>query len=130
MAELTKSMAQEVSIRVVESMQREIDRLTEDNASMERENERLEARIDELRRGGEAMRKLYGVTTLKVVNLKDALLIAAEALDIAGDWGVEDVQVNPPAKWDLDADNEDPLDGWCSVTELASKFRELVRGAE
>lgn len=64
MTELSKGAIQSAAINAVESMQIEIDMLTE-------ENERLERVIFALREGAEGMRKLYGVTMLKLINLKD-----------------------------------------------------------
>lgn len=58
MTELSKDAIQSAAINAVESMQMEIDRLTEDNASAERENERLEARIAELVMEVEQLKKL------------------------------------------------------------------------
>lgn len=58
--------------------------------------------------------------------LKQALKVAAEALDIASDWHVENAQCNPPPEWNLPADGEDPADGWCSTRALAQKLRELA----
>ena len=57
-----------------------------------------------------------------------ALLIAAKALDIAADWNLDEVQVNPPPEWQLEARGEDPAEGWCSTRELAEKLRELADG--
>ncbi len=57
--------------------------------------------------------------------VKKALEIAASALDIAADWNLPDVQVNPPKEWGLDAYTEDKDDGWCSTRELAEKLRKL-----
>ncbi len=57
--------------------------------------------------------------------VKKALEIAASALDIADDWGVHNVQVNPPIEWDLEC-TEGPNEGWCSTMELAAKLKELA----
>ncbi len=62
---------------------------------------------------------------MKTDEIKQALKIAADALDIAADWNVSDVQVNPPKEWALEAYGEDAEDGWCSTRELAKKLREL-----
>lgn len=61
----------------------------------------------------------------KINQLKQALKIAADALDIASDWNVGQVQVNPPKEWELDGGDEDPEDGWCSTRDLARKLRQL-----
>lgn len=58
--------------------------------------------------------------------LKTALLIAAEALDIASDWNVRDVQVYPPSEWGLESYGENAADGWCSTRQLAKKLRQLA----
>lgn len=63
----------------------------------------------------------------KIVQLKQALLLAAEALFIASDWNVNQVQINPPKEWDLDGGEEDPEDGWCSTDSLARKLRQLAQ---
>lgn len=60
--------------------------------------------------------------------LREALKLAAMALDIADDCGFHNVQANPPPEWGLEACGEDPADGWCSPSELARKLRELARG--
>jgi hypothetical protein len=59
--------------------------------------------------------------------VKQALEIAANALDIVADWNIDNVQVNPPVEWKLDAWGEDTADGWCSTRELAQKLRELAK---
>jgi hypothetical protein len=59
--------------------------------------------------------------------IRKALLVAADALEIASDWNVVDVQVNPPFQWGLIAYEESTADGWCSVMELARKLRELAK---
>ncbi len=58
--------------------------------------------------------------------LKEALKVAALALEIASDWNVTTVQANPPEDWKLDGRGEDPADGWCGTYELAIKLRELA----
>lgn len=63
----------------------------------------------------------------KIQQLKQALLVAAEALSIASDWNVNQVQVNPPKEWDLDGGEEDPEQGWCSTYALAIKLRQLAQ---
>ena len=54
-----------------------------------------------------------------------ALSIAACALRIASDWNLSDVQVYPPAEWKLEANDEDPADGWCSTAALAEHLLSL-----
>lgn len=61
----------------------------------------------------------------EIKKLKEALKVAADALSIAADWNVNQVQVNPPKEWDLDGGGEDPEDGWCSTSALARKLRQL-----
>ena len=58
--------------------------------------------------------------------LKAALVIAAKALEIAHDWNLPAVQVEPPKEWNLDGGGEDAEDGWCSTYSLAEKLRELA----
>ena len=58
--------------------------------------------------------------------LREALIIAAKALEIADDWNLPAVQVNPPKEWNLDGGGEDAEDGWCSTYDLAKKLRELA----
>lgn len=60
------------------------------------------------------------------VEVKKALEIAASALDIAADWNLTDVQVNPPVEWGLNAYTEDEDEGWCSTRELAGKLKKLA----
>lgn len=59
--------------------------------------------------------------------LKQALKLAALALEIAHDWNLPEVQVFPPSEWGLEADQEDAADGWCSTYALAEKLRELAK---
>ncbi len=59
------------------------------------------------------------------VEVKKALEITASVLDIAADWNLIDVQVDPPKEWGLDAYMEDKDEGWCSTRELAAKLRKL-----
>ena len=63
----------------------------------------------------------------KIKELKQALAIAAEALSIAADWNVNQVQVNPPKEWGLDGGDEDPEEGWCSTSDLARKLKQLSK---
>jgi hypothetical protein len=60
-----------------------------------------------------------------VKEMKQALRIAADALSIANDWSIYDVQVNPPKEWGLYAEYDDAEDGWCSTHALANKLREI-----
>lgn len=60
-----------------------------------------------------------------VEEMKKALQIAADALSIANDWNLYDVQVSPPKEWGLYAEDEDAEDGWCSTQALANKLREI-----
>jgi hypothetical protein len=61
----------------------------------------------------------------QIKKLKEALKVAAEALSIASDWNVSQVQVNPPKEWNLDGGEEDSEQGWCSTYALAMKLRQL-----
>lgn len=56
-----------------------------------------------------------------------ALNLAADALDIAADWHIPNVQVHPPKEWGLQAFGESVDDGWCATRLLAGKLRELAR---
>ena len=58
--------------------------------------------------------------------LRQALRVAADALNIVADWNLSDIQVNPPKEWGLETIGEDIADGWCSTRQLAAKFRELA----
>ena len=58
--------------------------------------------------------------------MKKGLLLAAKALEIANDWDLPSVQVEPPKEWGLAGGGEDPADGWCGTYELAKKLRELA----
>lgn len=57
--------------------------------------------------------------------VKKALGITADALDIADDWGVHNVQVDPPIEWDLEC-TEELSKEWCSTMALAEKLKELA----
>jgi hypothetical protein len=59
-----------------------------------------------------------------------ALRLAADALEIAADWNLDNVQINPPSEWELGAMGEDPADGWCSTNQLARKLREIAEKAK
>ena len=61
----------------------------------------------------------------EIKKLKEALKVAADALSIAADWNVNQVQVNPPKEWNLDGGDENPEEGWCSTSSLARKLRQL-----
>lgn len=61
----------------------------------------------------------------KIIQLKQALKVAAKALSIAADWSVNEVQVYPPKEWNLEAYNEDPEQGWCSIRQLSQKLNAL-----
>lgn len=58
--------------------------------------------------------------------LREALIIAAKAIEIANDWNLPSVQVHPPKKWNLDGGGEDASDGWCCTYSLSKKLRELA----
>ena len=70
---------------------------------------------------------LIGGTEMATENeMKQGLLLAAKALEIASDWNLPAVQVEPPKEWALDGGGEDPADGWCGTYDLAKKLRELA----
>ena len=54
------------------------------------------------------------------------LMIGAKALGIASDWGVGDVEVDPPKHWDLVAYEENEEDGWANVGAIEDKLKELA----
>lgn len=56
----------------------------------------------------------------------ELLRVVADALDIAADWHVPEVQCNPPREWGLESYDEDAEDGWCATRELARHVRKLV----
>ena len=58
--------------------------------------------------------------------MKQGLLLAAQALEIASDWNLPTVQANPPKEWALDGGGEDSENGWCGTYDLAQKLRELA----
>lgn len=62
----------------------------------------------------------------QVRELQEALHVAANALDIADDWHVPELQCNPPKAWALPAREEDKAEGWCSTAALAAKLRSLA----
>ena len=59
--------------------------------------------------------------------IKRALKVAADALQIASDWGLPDVQAHPPGEWNLDTVEEKASEGWCSTAALSNKLRELAK---
>jgi hypothetical protein len=61
---------------------------------------------------------------------REALLLAATALEIADDWNLPAVQIHPPKDWNLDGGGEDSADGWCATGALADKLREMAEGRE
>lgn len=63
----------------------------------------------------------------QILKLKEALRVAADALSIADDWNINQVQVNPPKEWNLDGGSENPEDGWCSTSSLVKKLRILSK---
>lgn len=58
--------------------------------------------------------------------MKQALRLAANALEIADDWDLPAVRIDPPKEWNLDGGGEDPADGWCGTMALARKLREIA----
>lgn len=59
----------------------------------------------------------------KIKQLKQALKVAADALSIANNWNVSEMELELPSEWKLD--NEGLEEGWCSTNELSSKLRQL-----
>ena len=57
-----------------------------------------------------------------VQELRDALRVAARALEQVSNWDVTDVQAYPPKSWGLKAYSDGALHGWCSITQLAKKL--------
>ena len=62
-----------------------------------------------------------------VNELKQAIMVAADALAIADDW-MPSIQVDPPQEWDLSGGGEDPADGWCGTMALSEKLRDIASG--
>ena len=63
-----------------------------------------------------------------IEEIRQALLIASRALDIAADNGVRNVQCHPLGSWDLDAWGENTYEGWCATSELSDKLLEIAQG--
>lgn len=59
----------------------------------------------------------------QIKEFKEALKVASQALSIASDWNVSEMELEIPEKWNLD--NDGLAEGWCSVSELVRKFRQL-----
>ena len=59
----------------------------------------------------------------KIKQLKQSLKVAADALSIANDWNVSEMELELPPEWNLD--NEGLEEGWCSTNELSRKLRQL-----
>lgn len=59
------------------------------------------------------------------MNKEEEIKKLKEALSIAADWNVNQVQVNPPKEWNLSGGEEDAEEGWCSTLALANKLRQL-----
>jgi hypothetical protein len=56
---------------------------------------------------------------------KEALQVASQAIEIASDWHLEDVEVTVPARWGMDTEGLEP--GWCCTSLLAQKLREFSK---
>lgn len=80
------------------------------------ENDALAAKVKEL----EAQRD----------DLISCLNVAAEAIDIASDWNLPAVQVNPPTEWGIDSGGEDDDGSWASTRGLADHFRATIAKIE
>lgn len=59
----------------------------------------------------------------EIKQLKAALKVAADALSIASDWNVDQMELEVPKEWDLD--DEGLEEGWYSTMDLSRKFRIL-----
>ena len=66
--------------------------------------------------------------TKRIARYREALKLAADALDIASDWHVEDVQISVPPWLGVDV-TEDANGGetWVMTVALASALRRLAR---
>lgn len=62
--------------------------------------------------------------------MREALLVASRAISIANDWNLYDVQVEPPARWGIECEQESEEDGWCRTRGLAKFLRELAAGGD
>lgn len=60
-----------------------------------------------------------------VQELRDALRVAARALEQVSDWDITDVRAHPPKEWGLKAYGDGASHGWCSITQLAKKLAGL-----
>lgn len=59
----------------------------------------------------------------QIKQLKQALKVAADALSIANDWNVNEMEIDVPSEWELDSEGLE--EGWCFTSELCSKLRQL-----
>lgn len=59
----------------------------------------------------------------QIKQLKEALKVAAQALSIASDWNVDEMQLEVPKEWNLD--DEGLEEGWYSTRDLSHKFSQL-----
>lgn len=62
----------------------------------------------------------------KELEMRRALEVAATALELSMDWGVDSVQAEPPIEWGLGGGGGDPADGWVGVSELVEKLRRIA----
>jgi len=70
--------------------------------------------------------QLERVRGLPMGQLIKALRVASDALEIAADWHVVDVQVWPPEAWNLPAYEEDAAEGWCSTQALSERLGKVA----
>ena len=57
-------------------------------------------------------------------DLKKALKIAADALEIADDWAMTDIEIDTPKEWSADVSSCE--DGWISTMALVEKLRSMA----
>ena len=58
--------------------------------------------------------------------LKEALKIAADALEIASEWIVTDIEIDTPKEWNLNASCDPQNDGWVPAMALVEKLRSMA----
>jgi len=67
------------------------------------------------------------VSTPNLSEIRLALNLAADALNIASDWNMNQVQINPPREWKLPGGEESAREGWCTTDSLAAKLRKIAK---
>lgn len=60
----------------------------------------------------------------EIIKLKEALKVAANALNIASDWNVNSLNLEVPKEWNLEHD-ENEGEGWYRTNDIARKIKQL-----